>query len=86
MTKERITNILKRMTFEFHKVVDINNTLVNSVLVEVQNNVTGSIHTVAFPYIMLEKWYANNVLKYDVVKNYILESMSDYHSEVELWK
>lgn len=86
MTKERITNILKRMTFEFHKVVDINNNLENSVLVDVQNNVTGNIHTVAFPYIMLEKWYVSNALKYDVVKNYILESMSDYHAEVELWK
>lgn len=84
MIEERIVNILKRMTFEYFVISDIDNTNDTMVSVQVVNTVTEAIHTISFPYDMLERWYSYNNLKYDLIKEYILTNISeDYHSHKE---
>jgi len=84
MVEERIINILKRMTFQYFVISDIDNTKDTMVSVQVFNTVTETKHTILFPYDMLERWYSYNNLKYDLVKEYILTNISeDYHSHME---
>lgn len=84
MIEERIVNILKRMTFEYFVISDIDNTNDTVVSVQVINTVTEAIYTISFPYDMLERWYSYNNLKYDLIKEYILTNISeDYHSNKE---
>lgn len=87
MIKERITNILKRMTFEYFKVTEIDNTLPNMVEAEITNMVTKQKHYIYFPYDMLERWYNYQNLKYNLVKEYILNNISeDYYSlKEDVW-
>lgn len=84
MIEERIVNILKRMTFEYFVISDIDNTNDTVVSVQVINTVTEATYTISFPYDMLERWYSYNNLKYDLIKEYILTNISeDYHSNKE---
>lgn len=84
MIKERITNILKRMTFKYFKVTEIDNTLPDMVEAEVTNTITKQKHYVYFPYDMLERWYSYQNLKYNLIKEYILSNISeDYYSKDE---
>lgn len=87
MIKERITNILKRMTFEYFKVTEIDNTLPDMVEAEITNMVTKQKHYIYFPYDMLERWYNYQNLKYNLVKEYILNNISeDYYSlKEDVW-
>ena len=54
MIKERIVNILKRMTFKHFVIIDIDNLNDNMVSATVQNSVTGQTYPVHFPLDMLE--------------------------------
>ena len=84
MIKERITNILKRMTFKYFKVTEIDNTLPDMVEAEITNTITKQKHYVYFPYGMLERWYSYQNLKYNLIKEYILSNISeDYYSKDE---
>lgn len=84
MIKERITNILKRMTFKYFKVTEIDNTLPDMVEAEITNTITKQKHYVYFPYDMLERWYSYQNLKYNLIKEYILSNISeDYYSKDE---
>lgn len=84
MIKERITNILKRMTFKYFKVTEIDNTLPDMVKAEITNTITKQKHYVYFPYDMLKKWYSYQNLKYSLIKEYILNNISeDYYSKDE---
>lgn len=87
MIKERITNILKRMTFEYFKVTEIDNTLQDMVEAEITNMITKQKHCIYFPYDMLERWYNYQNLKYNLVKEYILNNISeDYYSlKEDVW-
>lgn len=87
MIKERITNILKRMTFEYFKVTEIDNTLPDMVEAEITNMITKQKHYIYFPYDMLERWYNYQNLKYNLVKEYILNNISeDYYSlKEDVW-
>ena len=84
MVEERIVNILKRMTFKYFVVVDIDNRTQGMISAQVVNAVTESEYFIHFPIDMLEKWYEHRNLKYDLVKEYILTNISeDYHSSKE---
>lgn len=84
MVEERIINILKRMTFKYFVVVDIDNLTKGMVSVELVNTVTESSYFIHFPTDMLERWYSYRNLKYDLVKEYILTNISeDYYSAKE---
>lgn len=84
MIKERITNILKRMTFKYFKITEIDNTLPDMVEAEITNTITKQKHYVYFPYDMLKKWYSYQNLKYSLIKEYILNNISeDYYSKDE---
>lgn len=87
MIKERITNILKRMTFEYFKVTEIDNNLPDMVEAEITNMITKQKHYIYFPYDMLERWYGYQNLKYNLVKEYILNNISeDYYSlKEDVW-
>lgn len=87
MIKERITNILKRMTFEYFKVTEIDNNLPDMVKAEITNMITKQKHYIYFPYDMLERWYSYQNLKYNLVKEYILNNISeDYYSlKEDVW-
>lgn len=87
MIKERITNILKRMTFEYFKVTEIDNNLPDMVEAEITNMITKQKHYIYFPYDMLERWYSYRNLKYNLVKEYILNNISeDYYSlKEDVW-
>lgn len=84
MIEERIINILKRMTFKYFVIVDIDNRTQGMVSAQVVNTVTESEYYVHFPIDMLERWHEYRNLKYDLVKEYILTNISeDYHSSKE---
>lgn len=84
MIEERIVNILKRMTFKYFEIVDIDNTSKTMISIQVKNIITGTVYNIFFPYDMLERWYGYNNLKYDLIKEYILTNISeDYHSTKE---
>ena len=84
MIEERIVNILKRMTFNYFVIADIDNTNDTVVSAQVVNTVTETVYTISFPYDMLERWYSYNNLKYDLIKEYILTNISeDYYSNKE---
>ena len=87
MIKERITNILKRMTFKYFKVSDFDNTLEDIVEAEITNTITGDKHYVYFPYDMLERWYEYRNLKYDLIKEFILANISEesYTKDEDIW-
>ena len=87
MIKERITNILKRMTFEYFKVTEIDNNLPDMVEAEITNMITKQKHYIYFPYDMLERWYIYQNLKYNLIKEYILNNISeDYYSlKEDVW-
>lgn len=87
MIKERITNILKRMTFEYFKVTEIDNNLPDMVEAEITNMITKQKYYIYFPYDMLERWYSYQNLKYNLVKEYILNNISeDYYSlKEDVW-
>ncbi|WWT40364.1 hypothetical protein [Staphylococcus phage PT1-4] len=84
MLTERITNILKRMSFKYFTVTDIDNTNKHMVTAEITNNITKQEYKVHFPFDMLQRWYDYNNLKYDLIKEYILANISeDYDSTKE---
>lgn len=84
MVKERIINILKRMSFKYFTIVDIDNATSGMVTAQLVNTVTETEHYIHFPIDMLERWYKYGNLKYDLVKEYILSNVSeDYHSTLE---
>lgn len=83
MVKERIVNILKRVTFKHFVIIDIDNLDDNMVSATVQNSVTGQTYPVHFPLDMIERWYSNNNLKYDLVKEYILTNISEDYNSIE---
>lgn len=83
MVKERIVNILKRATFKHFVIIDIDNLNDSTVSATVQNSVTGQTYPVHFPLDMLERWYSNNNLKYDLVKEYILTNISEDYNSIE---
>lgn len=83
MVKERIVNILKRVTFKHFVIIDIDNLNDSMVSATVQNSVTGQTYTVHFPLDMIERWYSNNNLKYDLVKEYILTNISEDYNSIE---
>ncbi|MDU6246520.1 MAG: hypothetical protein E6618_10585 [Staphylococcus warneri] len=87
MIKERITNILKRMAFEYFKVTEIDNNLPDMVEAEITNMITKQKHYIYFPYDMLERWYSYQNLKYNLIKEYILNNISeDYYSlKEDVW-
>lgn len=81
MIEERIINILKRMTFEYFVIADIDNRAQGIISTKVVNTVTESEYFIHFPINMLERWYEHRNLKYDLVKEYILANISeDCHS------
>lgn len=83
MVKERIVNILKRITFKHFVIIDIDSLNDNMVSATVQNSVTGQTYPVYFPLDMLERWYSYNNLKYDLVKEYILTNISEDYNSIE---
>lgn len=83
MVKERIVNILKRVTFKHFVIIDIDNLNDSMVSATVQNSVTGQTYPVHFPLDMIERWYSNNNLKYDLVKEYILTNISEDYNSIE---
>ncbi|MGO1819753.1 MAG: hypothetical protein ACTH0S_08710 [Senegalia sp. (in: firmicutes)] len=83
MVKERIVNILKRITFKHFVIIDIDNLNDSMVSATVQNSVTGQTYPVHFPLDMIERWYSNNNLKYDLVKEYILTNISEDYNSIE---
>lgn len=83
MVKERIVNILKRITFKHFVIIDIDSLNDNMVSATVQNSVTGQTYPVHFPLDMIERWYSNNNLKYDLVKEYILTNISEDYNSIE---
>lgn len=83
MVKERIVNILKRVTFKHFVIIDIDNLNDSMVSATVQNSVTGQTYLVHFPLDMIERWYSNNNLKYDLVKEYILTNISEDYNSIE---
>lgn len=83
MVKERIVNILKRVTFNHFVIIDIDNLNDSMVSATVQNSVTGQTYPVHFPLDMIERWYSNNNLKYDLVKEYILTNISEDYNSIE---
>lgn len=83
MVKERIVNILKRVTFKHFVIIDIDNLNDNMVSATVQNSVTGQTYPAHFPLDMIERWYSNNNLKYDLVKEYILTNISEDYNSIE---
>lgn len=83
MVKERIVNILKRITFKHFVIIDIDSLNDSMVSATVQNSVTGQTYPVHFPLDMLERWYSYNNLKYDLVKEYILTNISEDYNSIE---
>ncbi|MDN6631229.1 MAG: hypothetical protein L0K90_08240 [Staphylococcus equorum] len=83
MVKERMVNILKRVTFKHFVIIDIDNLNDSMVSATVQNSVTGQTYPVHFPLDMIERWYSNNNLKYDLVKEYILTNISEDYNSIE---
>lgn len=83
MVEERIVNILKRVTFKHFVIIDIDNLNDSMVSATVQNSVTGQTYPVHFPLDMIERWYSNNNLKYDLVKEYILTNISEDYNSIE---
>lgn len=83
MVRERIVNILKRVTFKHFVIIDIDNLNDSMVSATVQNSVTGQTYPVHFPLDMIERWYSNNNLKYDLVKEYILTNISEDYNSIE---
>lgn len=83
MVKERIVNILKRVTFKHFVIIDIDNLNDSMVSATVQNSITGQTYPVHFPLDMIKRWYSNNNLKYDLVKEYILTNISEDYNSIE---
>lgn len=54
---------------------------------EITNMITKQKHYIYFPYDMLERWYSYQNLKYNLVKEYILNNISeDYYSlKEDVW-
>lgn len=84
MIHERTINILKRISFDFFKITDIDDTSDSMIIITVENAITSQDYTVPFSYDMLKLWYKQNILKYDMLKEYILSNISqDYYTTKE---
>lgn len=84
MTHERTINILKRISFDFFKITDIDDTSDSMIIITVENVITSQDYTVPFSYNMLKLWYEQNILKYDMLREYILSNISqDYYTTKE---
>lgn len=70
--RERTTNILKRVSSKYYRVVDIDNTRPDGISIELCFS-DGSCSIILLPYPMLQRWYDNQRLKYDEVVSYLLE-------------
>lgn len=83
--KERTTNILKRMTFKYFKIVDIDNISQQEIVVTIENTVTKELYYIGLSYDFLHKLSDNELLKYNVIEDYLIYHMldEDYDNEVE---
>lgn len=83
--KERTTNILKRMTFKYFKIVDIDNILQQEITVTIENIVTKELYYIELSYDFLHGLSDNGLLKYNVIEDYLIYHMldEDYDNEVE---
>ena len=84
MIHERTINILKRISFDFFKIIDIDDTADSVIIITVENVITSQDYTVPFSYDMLKLWYEQNILEYAMLKEYILSNISqDYYTTKE---
>lgn len=82
--KERTTNILKRMTFKYFKIVDIDNTLQQEIVVTIENTVTKELYHIELSYDFLHTLSDSRLLKYNIIEDYLIHHMldEDYDNEV----